>query len=90
MAAAKRHVNIKGYARTRRDRIDPALDHLDPVEIGALGILERGNQEHGRAAAIDQITDVIQNRVMNSEDRKEGGRAFVEKRSAVWPAASQG
>ena len=41
-------------------------------------------------AAIDQITDVIQNRVMNSEDRKEGGRAFIEKRSAVWSAASQG
>ncbi len=35
--------------------------------------------------AVDQITDVVQARVMNSEDRKEGGRAFVEKRAANWP-----
>lgn len=35
--------------------------------------------------AIDQITDSVQTRVMNSEDRKEGGRAFVEKRQAQWP-----
>ena len=36
-------------------------------------------------AAIDQVTEVAQNRVMNSDDRKEGGRAFVEKRTASWP-----
>lgn len=36
-------------------------------------------------AAVDQITDFVQTRVMNSEDRKEGGRAFVEKREANWP-----
>lgn len=36
-------------------------------------------------AAIDRITGEVQNRVMNSEDRKEGGRAFVEKRGANWP-----
>jgi enoyl-CoA hydratase/carnithine racemase len=35
--------------------------------------------------AVDQITDWVQTRVMNSEDRKEGGRAFIEKRTAVWP-----
>ena len=34
--------------------------------------------------AVDQITDFVQTRVMNSEDRKEGGRAFVEKRHARW------
>lgn len=34
--------------------------------------------------AVDQITDFVQTRVMNSEDRKEGGRAFVEKRDARW------
>jgi enoyl-CoA hydratase/carnithine racemase len=33
---------------------------------------------------IDNITGDVQNRVMNSEDRKEGGRAFVEKRQADW------
>ena len=35
--------------------------------------------------AIDQITDYVQTRVMNSEDRKEGGRAFLDKRLADWP-----
>lgn len=34
---------------------------------------------------LDQITDIVQTRVMNSEDRKEGGRAFVDKRDADWP-----
>ena len=34
--------------------------------------------------ALDQITDIVQTRVMNSDDRREGGRAFVEKREANW------
>jgi enoyl-CoA hydratase/carnithine racemase len=37
--------------------------------------------------AVDQITDWVQNRVMNSDDRQEGGRAFVEKRPARWPSS---
>ncbi len=36
-------------------------------------------------AAVNHITDYVQTRVMNSEDRKEGGRAFIEKRTANWP-----
>ena len=35
--------------------------------------------------AVDQITADVQNRVMNSEDRKEGGRAFNERRLVDWP-----
>ena len=35
--------------------------------------------------AVNQITDYVQTRVMNSEDRKEGGHAFVEKREGNWP-----
>jgi len=35
--------------------------------------------------AVDQITDMVQTRVMNSADRKEGGQAFLEKRAARWP-----
>lgn len=35
--------------------------------------------------ALDHITETVQNRVMNSDDRKEGGRAFTEKRAAKWP-----
>ncbi|HJN52836.1 MAG: enoyl-CoA hydratase-related protein [Pseudomonadales bacterium] len=36
-------------------------------------------------SAIDQITDYVQTRVMNSEDRKEGGRAFADRRQVDWP-----
>jgi enoyl-CoA hydratase/carnithine racemase len=35
--------------------------------------------------AVNQITDYVQTRVMNSEDLKEGMQAFVEKREGVWP-----
>ncbi|MGH1489369.1 MAG: enoyl-CoA hydratase/isomerase family protein [Acidimicrobiales bacterium] len=33
---------------------------------------------------LDQVTNIVQTRVMNSEDRKEGGRAFADKRDADW------
>ncbi len=36
-------------------------------------------------AAVDHITDYVQTRVMNSEDRKEGSKAFLEKRKVEWP-----
>ena len=36
-------------------------------------------------AAVDQITDWVQTRVMNSDDRKEGAKAFEEKREVDWP-----
>ncbi len=36
-------------------------------------------------AAVDHITEHVQTRVMNSEDRKEGGKVFLEKRKAEWP-----
>jgi len=35
--------------------------------------------------AIDQITDWVQTRVMNSADRREGGKAFNERRKVDWP-----
>jgi hypothetical protein len=35
--------------------------------------------------AIDQVTDWIQTRVMNSEDRKEGVKAFAKRRKVDWP-----
>jgi len=35
-------------------------------------------------AAINHITEDVQTRVMNSDDRKEGGKAFLEKRKANW------
>lgn len=36
-------------------------------------------------SALDNITNLIQTRVMNSEDRKMGGRVFAEKGQADWP-----
>ena len=38
-------------------------------------------------AAVDQITDWVQTRVMNSDDRKEGAKAFSEKREVDWPGS---
>ncbi len=35
--------------------------------------------------AVDQITDNVQTRVMNSQDRQEGAKAFSEKRTVEWP-----
>jgi enoyl-CoA hydratase/carnithine racemase len=35
--------------------------------------------------AIDRITESVQNRVMNSADRKEGSRAFVQGGEVDWP-----
>ena len=35
--------------------------------------------------SVDQITEEVQTRVMNSEDRKEGGKAFAERRQVAWP-----
>ena len=35
-------------------------------------------------STIDQLTGWVQTRAMNSKDRQEGGRAFVEKRRADW------
>jgi enoyl-CoA hydratase/carnithine racemase len=36
-------------------------------------------------AAVDHITDYVQTRVLHSEDRKEGSKAFLEKRKVEWP-----
>ena len=36
-------------------------------------------------SAVDQITETVQTRVMNSADRKEGARAFLEKKQVEWP-----
>ena len=38
-------------------------------------------------SAVDQITDWVQTRVMNSDDRKEGAKAFAEKREVDWPGS---
>ena len=36
-------------------------------------------------AAVDQITDWVQTRVWNSADRREGNKAFKERKKVDWP-----
>ena len=36
-------------------------------------------------SAVNEITDEVQNRVMNSDDRKEGALAFMDRRAVDWP-----
>lgn len=66
------------------ERMAKRLAELSPVAVQGMKemMVRAGNLDY---AAIDQITEVAQNRVMNSEDRREGARAFIEKRSVDWP-----
>lgn len=66
------------------ERAARRICELSPVAVqGMKELMVRAG--HLDYRAVDQLTDWVQTRVMNSEDRKEGGRAFVEKRRAEWP-----
>ena len=66
------------------ERAARRICELSPVAVqGMKELMVRAG--HLDYSAVDQLTDWVQTRVMNSEDRKEGGRAFVEKRQADWP-----
>ena len=71
---------LKGEAK----RIAQRLASLSPAAVQGMKelMVRGGNLDY---TALDQFTEIVQNRVMNSEDRKEGGRAFIEKREAIWP-----
>ena len=71
---------LKGEAK----RIAQRLASLSPAAVQGMKelMVRGGNLDY---TALDQFTEIVQNRVMNSEDRKEGGRAFIEKRAAIWP-----
>ena len=60
------------------------LAELSPVAVQGMKemMVRASNLDY---TAIDQITEVAQNRVMNSQDRKEGARAFMERRPVEWP-----
>lgn len=60
------------------------LCELSPMAVqGMKELMVKGaNLDHGQ---LDALTNIVQTRVMNSEDRKEGGRAFVDKREVTWP-----
>ncbi len=68
------------------ERMAARLCELSPVAVQGMkeSMVCASNLDYG---AVDQITANVQNRVMNSADRKEGGRAFVEKRAAAWSGA---
>ena len=65
------------------EKVARRLCELSPVAVqGMKESMVRGAAlDYG---PLDQVTDIVQTRVMNSDDRKEGGRAFVEKRQADW------
>lgn len=66
------------------EKLANRLCQLSPVAVqGMKEMMVRASSLDYQA--VDQITDYVQTRVMNSEDRKEGGRAFVEKRDGNWP-----
>lgn len=68
------------------ERIANRFAELSPVAVQGMKemMVQGSNLDY---AAIDQVTEHVQNRVMNSDDRKEGGRAFIEKRQADWPGS---
>lgn len=68
------------------EKVATRLCALSPVAVQGMkeSMVRASNLDY---TAVDQITDWVQTRVMNSEDRKEGGRAFVEKRPARWPSS---
>jgi enoyl-CoA hydratase/carnithine racemase len=66
------------------EKVASRFCELSPVAVqGMKESMVRGSSlDYGD---IDEITGSVQTRVMNSEDRREGGRAFIEKRTARWP-----
>lgn len=68
------------------EKIAKRVCELGPLAVQGMkeAMVRASNLDY---TAVDQITDSVQTRVMNSEDRKEGGRAFVEKRPARWSSS---
>lgn len=66
------------------ERMANRLAELSPMAVQGMKemMVRASNLDY---TAIDQITEVAQNRVMNSNDRKEGAKAFSEKRAVDWP-----
>jgi enoyl-CoA hydratase/carnithine racemase len=66
------------------ERMAARICALSPVAVQGMkeSMVRAASLDYG---AVDQITDWIQTRVMNSDDRKEGAKAFLEKREVDWP-----
>ena len=65
------------------ERAANRICELSPMAVQGMKelMVRTSNLDH---SMLDQLTDWVQTRVMNSADRQEGGRAFVEKRQAHW------
>ena len=68
------------------ERIASRLASLSPVAVQGMKemMVRASNLDY---TAIDQITEVAQNRVMNSNDRREGAAAFADRREVDWPGS---
>ena len=66
------------------EKVARRICELSPVAVqGMKELMVRGTSLDYKA--IDQITGEVQTRVMNSEDRKEGVKAFADRRKVAWP-----
>jgi enoyl-CoA hydratase/carnithine racemase len=75
-----------GQLMVEAERIANRLASLSPVAVQGMKemMVRASNLDY---TAIDQITEVAQNRVMNSNDRKEGASAFADRREVDWPGS---
>lgn len=65
------------------EKVAERIGELSPVAVqGMKEMMVRATRLD--YTAVDQITGGVLSRVSTSEDRKEGGRAFVEKRKPQW------
>ena len=60
------------------------LAELSPKAVqGMKELMVRGSSLD--YTAVDQVTNFVQTRVMNSNDRKVGAQAFASKKTPEWP-----
>ncbi len=66
------------------EKIAARICSLSPVAVQGMKemMVRAAALDYG---AVDEITKSVQNRVMNSEDRKEGARAFADRAQVDWP-----
>lgn len=66
------------------EKIANRICELSPLAVQGMkeSMVRAATLDHN---ALNQITDWVQTRVMNSQDRKEGAKAFAEKREVDWP-----
>ena len=66
------------------ERVANRICELSPVAVQGMkeSMVRAASLDY---SAVDHITDFVQTRVMNSQDRKVGGKAFLKKEAVDWP-----